>query len=259
MNRILLLSSLILFPFLTYSQPKINKITWVGENKEHLNISKKTASLQKGMEFQEFKVIKYVKNNYIILSETQYGVEFKQKYNIVRFTNDTLILAPEKTDYFKLSEANEQHQYVFTNSMLTYKFVSIYYETSFYNFDNPKDRLRFILYIDSAKNSRVVIQDQSFNEGAMYTAPPSKVEYEHLIKILSSCDLSNCPEEDMEVDKESPYQILEISYNDQVKNIRGLPSASFAEELGYFVREYIELRANITAPWGWSVAIRRRK
>jgi len=222
-----------------------------------LNISKKTATLQKGIDFAEFKVTKYVKNNYIILSQPRYGMELKQKYNIVYFTNDTLILVPEKTDFFKLGEPNEQNQYVFANSMLTYKFVSLYYETSFYNLDNPKDQLKFILYIDSSKNSRVLIQNESFKEGTIYTAAPSKVEYEHLIKILSSYDLSHFTEEGMGIDKESPYDILEISYNEHVKNISGFPLPDdFANELGYFVREYIELRANINAPWGWGVFIR---
>ena len=92
----------------------------------------------------------------------------------------------------------------------------------------------------------------------MYTAPPSKVEYEHLIKILSSYDFSSCLEEDTEVDKEYPYQILEIRYNDQVKNIFYLPD-TFVDELVYFMDEYIELRANINLPWWKWARILRRK
>jgi hypothetical protein len=260
MKSFLLLSFFTLFSFFTYSQPNIHKTTWVGQNNEHLNISKKTASLQKDTLFYKFEIAKYVKNKYIVLSNDE--VHSQQKYNIVRFTKDTLILTPEELDIFNLSEPNEQNQYIFVNSLLTYKFVSLYYETSFYNFDKPKeDRLKFILYIDSAKNSRVVIQNESFNEGTMYTAPPSKIEYECLVKILSSCDLSSFPEGDTVVDKESPYEILEISYNEQVKKIRGfacLPD-TFADELGYFVCEYIELRANINVPWGWRVWIQSRK
>ena len=262
MKPFFLLSSLLLFHFFACAQPKINKITWIGKNNEYLNISKKTVSLQKGMDFFELRVSKYVKNNSIVLSQVRHGMEFNQKYNIVRFTQDTLILAPIGEDVFTLSEANEQNQYVFANSMLTYKFVSLYYETSFYNPNNPKeDRYKFILYIDSAKNSRVVIQNESFNETTIYTAPPSKIEYECLVKILSSCDLNSFSEEDMRIDEESSYVILEISYNDQVKNFREYTRFpdNFANELGYFVQEYIELRANINAQWGWRVVICQRK
>jgi hypothetical protein len=234
----------------------------VGQNNEYLNISKKTTTLQKDTLFYQYNVVKYVKNNYIILSKTKEEVEFKVKYNIVHITKDTLILAPVGYDLFKLSEPNKLNQYIFVNSMLTYKFVSFYYETSFYNFDNPKgDRLKFILYIDSAKTSRVVIQNESFNETTMYRAPVSKKEYESLIKILSSIDLGSFPEADTVIDKKSPYEILEISYNEQVKNIGGfnrLP-AVFADELSCFVCEYIELRANINVPFGWRVWILQRK
>jgi hypothetical protein len=260
MKYLLFLSALLLFPFFAYSQ--INKTTWVGQNREHLNISKKTATLQKGTRFIEFDAVKYVKNSYIILSKTKDEVEFRVKYNIVRLTKDTLILAPEGYDLFELSEPDQQNQCVFVNSLLSYRFVSFYFETSTNNFDYPKeDRYIYILYIDSAKNSRVVIQNESFNETTMYRAPISKKEYESLIKILSRCDLSSFPEADTVINKKSPYEILEISYNDQVKNIGGLRClpAVFADELGCFVCEYIELRANINVPWGWRVWIRQRK
>jgi len=260
MKPFLLLFALIIFHFFACSQPKISKITWVGENNQYLNLTKKKPTLQQGSNYKQFERTKYAKD-YIILSEVYHSKKIEQKYKVVHFTQDTLILAPKGEDVFALSEANEQNQYVFVNSMLSYKFVSIYYETSFYNFDNPKDKLKFILCIDSAKNSRVLVQNESFSEGTMYTAPPSKVEYERLIKILSSYDFSHFPEEEnIEIDKESPYQILEISYNDQMKNISGfsLP-ANFANELGYFMCEYIELRANINVPWGWRILIRQRK
>jgi hypothetical protein len=66
MKRLLFLSSLIFIPFFACSQPKIDKITWVGKNNEYLNISKKKASLQKESDFQKFDVVKYVKNSYIV-------------------------------------------------------------------------------------------------------------------------------------------------------------------------------------------------
>jgi len=261
MKPFLLLSSLIFFHFFACSQPKISKITWIGENNQFLNLSKKKPTLQQGVSYKQFERVKYSKGD-IILSGMYNSIKIEQKYKVVSFTQDTLILMPKGKDVFTLCETNEQNQYVFVNSMLTYKFASLYYETSFNNFDNSKgDKLKFILYIDSAKNSRVVIQNESFNETTIYTAPPSKVEYEQLIKILSSCDLSSFSEEDVAIDKESPYEILEIGYNDQVKKINGftcLP-VSFADELGYFVCEYIELRANINVPWRWRVSILRRK
>jgi len=189
-------------------------------------------------------------------------MKLEQKYKVVHVTQDTLILAPKGEDVFSLAKLTSQNQYVFINSMLNYTFVEFYFETSCYNFDNPKeDRYKYIVYIDSAKNSRVVIQNESFNEGTMYTAPPSKVEYESLIKVLSSCDLSGFPEADTVINKESPYGILEVRYNDCAKKIRDwrcLP-AHFTENLEYFVCEYIELRANINAPFGWRVWIHQRK
>jgi PKD repeat protein len=258
MKPFLLFTSLILFHFFAFSQ--INKNTWVGQNNEYLNISKKTATLQKGISFIEFDVVKYVKNNYIILSKTKDSIDYKVKYYIVRLAKDTLILYSEGDDFFELSEPNKQNQYVFVNSMLTYKFVSFYFETSSYNFDNPKeDRYIYILFIDSARNSRVVIKNESFNEGTMYRAPISEIEYERLVKILSSCDLSSFPEADTVIDKKSPYQILEISYNDQVKNIGGTLPDAFADELIYFMCEYIESRANIDVPFGWRVWIRQKR
>jgi len=142
--------SLILFHFITCSQPNnISKITWVGENKEYLNISKNKFLWQKTSQFfsdslqqqynitvshsQQFCIVKYVKNSHIILSrifEKYNSIKVEQKYNIVRFTKDTLILSPEGGDIFTISEPNEQNQYVFVNSMLTYKFEKLYYETS---------------------------------------------------------------------------------------------------------------------------------
>jgi hypothetical protein len=239
----------------------MHKITWIGENNEYLNIGKRKASLQKGKGYRELNVIKYVKNRSITLSQTHLGEKFLMEYDIMRLTKDTLILAPKGDDIFVLSEANKQNQYVFVNSMLTYKFVELYYETSFYNFDNPKERLQFILYIDSTKRSKVVVKDESYNEGSMYTASPSKVEYERLIKILSSCDIGCIPEENMVVDDRYPYTILEISNNNKVKAFKGfnrLP-ANCADELADFVCDYIELRANINAKWGWRVYIHQRK
>ncbi|MCL2291303.1 MAG: energy transducer TonB [Bacteroidetes bacterium] len=239
-----------------------SKITWVGENNEHLNISNKTASLQKGMNFQQFKVVKYAKNNHIILSQTQHGAKFKQKYNIVHATKDTLILAPEGEDIFVLGETNEHNQYVFVNSMLTYNFVELYYEALFHhnNFVSPKVSLKVILYIDSAKNSQVVVQNEISNEINTYTTPLSKVEYKRLMQILSSCDIGCFQNEDRMIDEKTSYSILEIKYNDQIKTFNGFTHLplNFADELADFICDYIESRANIAARWGWRIWIRRR-
>jgi len=239
-----------------------SKITWVGENNEHLNISKKIVSLQKGMNFQQFKVVKYAKNNHIILSQTQHGAKFKQKYNIVRATKDTLILAPEGEDIFVLGGMNEQNQYVFVNSMLTYNFVELYYEALFHhnNFINPKASLKVTLYIDSAKRSQVVVQNEISNETNTYMTPPSKVEYKRLMQILSSCDISCIQNEDRMIDEKASYSVLKIRYNDQIKTFNGFTHfpPNFADELADFICDYIESRANITARWGWRIWLRRR-
>jgi len=228
----------------------MGKITWVGQNNEYLNISGKRASLQKGMNFQEFKVVKYVKKKYVILSQIRNSTELKQQYNIVRFTKDTLVLSPEGSDAFALSERNEQNRYVFVSSLLNFQFVELYFEVSFYNYNNPKRRLQFIVYIDSAKRSRVVYKEESFNETTMYTAPVSCVEYEGLIKILSGCDMNCVSSEDTAIDRRFPYQILEIKYNNQDKTVREfkrLP-VNCADKLKEFIEDYIESRVNINAP-----------
>jgi len=93
MKHLLFLFYLILFHFFAHSQ---SKITWVGQNKEYLNISKKTATLQKGREYTEFNMVKYVKNKYFILSKDTPWNSYKTKFNIVSITQDTLILAPER-------------------------------------------------------------------------------------------------------------------------------------------------------------------
>jgi len=257
----LTLGLLVIIPFLTYSQSK-DKITWVGQNNEFLSITKRKAYLQKRDAQREMDVVQYVKNKYFIFSQKRHGEEFQQKYNIVHFTKDTLILVPEGDDILVLAEPNEKNQYLFVNGrMPTYNFVELYYEISFNNFNNPKEKLKFILYIDSAKNSRVVIQNISYPETTMYTAPPSKVEYNWLLYFLSRCDLRGIPNEARITDKEFPYEYLEIHYNDQVKTFRGVSRLPFhfADQLADFISEYIESRANITARWGWKIFIRRQK
>ena len=250
MKRIFLLSSLILFHFITYSQPNIHKITWVGENNEYLNISKKTALLQKGNNYTQFGVTKYAKDNYIIFSKTIHDAEVKQKYNIVCLTKDTLILFPEGEDIFELNKTNEQNQYVFVNSMLNYKFESLYFETFLNDMSDPKKPMKIILFIDSARNSRVVTQNDFFNENKMYRAPISEQEYKYLVKLLSSYDIGSIPEEETVIKTDCTFSILEISYNNQTKKFKGCFNfhAPFADKLKKFICDYIEQRLNINLP-----------
>jgi hypothetical protein len=248
MKHLIFLSSLILIHFLTCSQPKIDKITWVGQNNEHLNISKKTASLQKGMKFQEFGVVKYVKNNYIILAQIDHGTAFAQMYNIVHFTKDTLILVPEGMDFFELCEANEQNQYIFVNSLLTYKFVSLYYETPINNHYGVLKRVA--IYIDSARNSKITLTDESIKKTITFKSSIDKKDYERLIKILSSCDISNYPEVNTVIDdKNCRRQIFEIRCNAQIKTFKGCNGAfiipSGYADLSGFLAEFVSLKANI--------------
>jgi len=163
---------------------------------------------------------KYAKKDHIILSQVSNSRMVEQKYKIIRLTQDTLILVPVGEDIFALSESNEQNQYVFVNSMHTYKFEELYYETVFFNFNNPISRLKIILYIDSAKRSRIVIKSDSSGESEGYKTPISKKEYKSLIEILSSCDLNCFQEENTVIDKKYPYEILEIRYNEQAKKCR---------------------------------------
>ena len=239
MKHLLFLLSLFLFHILACAQPKINTITWVGENREHLNISQKTACLQKGTGFMQLEVVKYVKNKYIILSITEHSVEFKTKYNIVRITPDTLILSPEGNDFFDLGETNQQNQYVFVNSFLTYKFVKLHYEIS-----SSWSEMRYFLDIDSAKKSKVTVTDEFLNETKIYRSPISRRDYERLIKILSSCDLDDCPDEKVWIDNKNRNSILEIQYNDQRKIFKGGIPACYPK-LTDFIWEYMDLRADM--------------
>jgi len=112
---LLLLLFLFLFPALVFAQPKITDITWKGKNNEYIEISKKNATLKIGQHSKSFEVVKYVKNSYLILSSEHISGTIEQKYDIVRFTEDTLILAPTGKDVFRLSKANENNQYIFVN------------------------------------------------------------------------------------------------------------------------------------------------
>ena len=244
MKHLFLLSVFLLFHFLACSQAQIYK-TWVGQDNEYLNILNKTASIQKGREYKKFDVIKYVKNKYFVLSGTIHDVEFTVMYNIVRLTQDTLILSPEGEDLFNLAELNPQNQYVFVNSMLTYKFVRLHYEASYS--DEYAVKSRITLAIDSAKKSKVTVKDDSSDPPKVYRSPVTKQDYERLIKILSSFDLSSFPDEIIKVDSICQPAILEIQFNDQKKLFKRWNAVipAYYSKLGDFMTEYISIRSGI--------------
>jgi len=173
----------------------------------------------------------------------------------VHFTEDTLILTPKGKDIFALGKASEENQYVFVNSMLSYKFVEFYAE---YLGNVGKNTIRIIYYIDSARNSRIVVKNEYFDETTVYKTPISEKDYERLVKILSSCDIGSIseePKEDAVIDKEECLDaILEIRYNDQIKTFKGcfdyLP-VDFGVKLGNFLFEYFISTTGFYAP-GWA-------
>jgi hypothetical protein len=190
-----------------------------------------------------------VKNSYIILSNQHITGYFEQKYNIVRFTQDTLILAPVGKDIFKLSQPDEENQYVFVNSMLTYKFVKLHFETmsNYSKFDGESvddAKIIYTLDIDSAKNSKVTAKDKYSSEPQIRRSPASKKDYERLMKILSSYDLDSFPDENVRTnDNRNP--ILEIWYNDQKKIFKGCIPIGYSK-LEDFMWEYIALRTSFS-------------
>ena len=221
--------------------------TWVGENNEYLNISKQKAHLQKGDWYQQFEVAQYVKKRYIILSGSYNGLKFEQKYNIVHFTQDTLILAPEKETFFTLGQTNNQNCYVFVNSILTYKFEQLYYETSL---DYLNAKLKITLVIDSSRNSKVTVKEEYLNENKVYKSPISKKDYERLLKILSTCDIASIPiAENTETNSnDQRYSILEIRYNGNIKTYKGYIRIPFYyAKLSGFIWEYIKLLSGVEA------------
>jgi len=224
-------------------KPVSDKNTWIGQNNEYLIISKKKASLQKGIEYQQFDISKHLKNRYIILCKNENNIKREHKFNIVCHAKDTLILSPEGNDIFELCEANKQNQYVFANSLLTYKFERLYYETTIYYLDF---KLKITLVIDSAKNSKITLKDESKSKTSVIKSTISKNNYERLLSILSSYDLSNYANK---IDNNKcRNQILEIRYNGQNKTFEGCNDISLPTQyskLPHFLTEYIAQKASI--------------
>jgi hypothetical protein len=240
MKHILLFFSL--FPAIVWAQPKITDIIWVGKNKEYLHILKKEAELTKGQHVQEFKVEQSVKNNYIILSSQHITGYLEQKYDIVHFTQDTLILTPVGKDVFRLSSPNEKNQYVFTNSLNGFTFIKLHFETSL--FVSSQDLyLQIMLDIDSTRKSRVKIHDDYMNETNIVTTAMDRFEYKTFIQILAACDINNIPEEvsySLSDDMQCCNSIFEIQYNNQIKKCKGCtPLPFYYPALENFLLSYI--------------------
>jgi hypothetical protein len=257
-----------MFPAILFAQPKITDIVWKGQNKEYLQILKKTAGLKKGQYIQEFKVVRYAKNEYIILSSQHTTGYLEQKYNIVRFTKDTLILAPEGKDIFKLSQLNEENQYVFVNTPKELPFGKLHFASSIIA-PSLDYHVSITLYIDSARNSRVKIHDDYMNETNVVTTKISKKDYKRLIQILAACDMGSFPEEFAPKDQkfatfeENPLSssrgvvfhvkqeflecsnsIFQVQYNDQIKKCKGCTFVPFYyPALEDFLMRYIAMKS----------------
>ena len=230
-----------IFPYIIFAQPKIYDIIWVGPNKEYFHILKKEAELKKGEHYQEFKVVEYVKNSHIILSSEHISGYLEQKYNIVSFTENTLILAPEGKDIFKLCRQNEDNQYVFVNTLNTFTFEKLHFETSFEYFTITLD-------IDAEKNSRLKIHDDYMNDTKVVTTSIDKFEYRYLIQVLSAVDIDSLQEEyklTNHSNLECCHSAFQIHYNtNQVKKCKGCSLFPFDYPgLENFLLDYINTKA----------------
>jgi len=185
-----LLPFLFLFPALVFAQPKISDIMWKGPNNECIQFFKKDALYLKGHHTQWFKVVKHVKNSYFILSSEHIDGIVEQQYDIVRFTPDTLILAPVGRDIFRLSKPNDNNQYVFVNSLQGFSFKKLHFSTSVIA-PSLDLNLQITLTLDSLGNSRIKLHDDYMNQTNVVTFPMTKAEYKQLILLLSAVDLDN--------------------------------------------------------------------
>jgi len=241
------------FPSVIFAQPKINKITWVGTDNEYLKISKKTASFNNGNIRQYFHVNQHVKGDYIILSKIcsaknrKEGKSEEQKYSIIRFTADTLILAPEGNDILNLCKMNEQKQCVFVNknrfSPQTIQFISLYFETKL------GLHTKIALFIDSTKLSQIFIYNRTYEEKTEIKSPIDPKTYYRLISILENYDIGRFPEEYfmLDDDVQCSNSFFEIKYNDQIKRCKSCAYFPFNyAKLESFIRNHIEVRAGLS-------------
>jgi hypothetical protein len=238
---------LFFFPVIVLAQPKMSDIVWVGKNKEYLHILKKEVEFKKGEHIQEFKVVQYVKNSYIILGNQHITGYFEQRYDIVRFTQDTLILVSVGKDVFRLCQPDENNQYVFTNSLNGFSFTKLHFETSLFDSSLDLD-VQITLDIDSTRKSRVKIHDDYMNETNIVTTPMSKIEYKTFIQILAICDLNSISEKTSYFPPEDIKccnSVFEVQYNGQVKKCKGCTLLPFYDPaLEDFLMGYIASKSS---------------
>ena len=266
MKHIFLLLLFLFIPILIFAQPKITDIIWVGQNNEYFQILKKEAYLNKGQHFQEFRVVKYVKNRHHILASQHISGYVEQQYDIVRFTYDTLILAPIGRDIFKLNKPNKENQYVFVNSLNGFTFVKLHFKTSIV-VPESNYYLSINLTIDSTKKSFVKLHDDYMNETNVVTTSMSKYEYKALITILAGLNIGGLPENfvpsilslliSSNLFRLNDYLVLtdhaaveccnsffEIQYNDQIKTCKGCTFVPFYHPaLESFLVDYIAMKS----------------
>ena len=195
------------------------------------------------------------------------GVHFiEQQYDIVRFTYDTLILAPIGRDIFKLNKPNKENQYVFVNSLNGFTFVKLHFKTSIV-VPESNYYLSINLTIDSTKKSFVKLHDDYMNETNVVTTSMSKYEYKTLITILAGLNIGGLPENfvpsipslliSSNLFRLNDYLVLtdhaaveccnsffEIQYNDQIKTCKGCTFVPFYHPaLECFLVDYIAMKS----------------
>jgi len=242
---------LLMFPAIILAQPKINKITWIGESNEYLKISKRKASFENGKVRKQFKVTLFEKD-FFILSSTYYSVnerkwkQVEQKYKFVYFSEDTLIISPVGIDTFQLCQSNDKHQYLFVNyesfPPQTIDFVRLHFETSLDQF------AKIILDIDASKRSRIQIIDDRYAERTDIISPIVSKDYERLISILENYDVSRFPKEYfVDEEKECHNSFFEIEYNNQIIRCRGCTYFPFRySKLEIYITDHIAMRVGLS-------------
>jgi len=259
---------LFIFPIIVFGQKTLPDNPWVGVNKEYLQIEKKSATLTKGFHFQEFAVRQYLKDGYIVFTAPHISGIYWQRYKVILFSKDTLILEPEGSDVFRLSQRNENNQYVFTNSLNGFTFEKLHFTTTIID-ESLGVNISILLDIDSSRNSRVKLHDDYMNETNIVTTQMTKIEYKQLLQILSAFDLSMLSEDfankgkditkyeakQLRISKdvvlygergtkECSNSFFEIRYNDQVTKCKGCPFVPFYyPALKDFLLRYISTKS----------------
>ena len=257
-----------MFPIIVFGQKTLPDNPWVGANKGYLQIGKKSATFTKGQHFQEFAVRQYLKDGYIVFTAPHISGVYWQRYNVILSSNDTLILEPNGNDVFRLSQRNENNQYVFTNSLNGFTFEKLHFTTTIID-ESLGVNISISLDIDSSRNSRVKIHDDYMNETNIVTTQMTKSEYKQLLQVLSAFDLSTLSEDfankgqditkyeakQLRISKdvvlygergvkECSNSVFEIRYNDQVVKCKGCSLVPFYyPALKDFLLRYIAFKS----------------